>query len=518
MNFPDTPRFFALNLPLPEKGIPVGYAALMIALDLKVPVPKRLSAVAERFHPVSDSRWTMVEPRRAPEQTLAGHLYFAFENEGIELPILKALFDKLTHEDLEQVLSQKPTSPSARRLWFLYEWMTGEKLDLDGLSKRSFIPLLNPNEYFALPEGTKSPRHKVINNLPGTQDFCPLVRKTEALLEFDLEATIQKLARFSGEIHPDVLRRAAAFLLLDDSKASFHIEGESPSADRANRWGAVIGEAGSAQLTVSELERLQAIVVGDGSFARHGLRKTGGFVGKRDRRSYEPIPSHISARHEDLPVLVQGICNYADRALASGMHPVAIAAAVSFGFVYVHPFEDGNGRLHRWLIHHVLARAGFNPPGLIFPISAVMLREIPNYRRVLETHSAAILPHIEWRATEDHNIEVLNDTRDFYRFFDATPHTEFLAHCIAETMVYDLPNEIRHVIAHDTFTRKVQQLLGDMPQRIVDLLAHRLLTGNGVLSRRAREREFDVLRDDQIASLEELFRECYEGVQPPPQH
>ena len=35
------------------------------------------------------------------------------------------------------------------------------------------------------------------------------------------------------------------------------------------------------------------------------------------------------------------------------------AAAVAFGFVYIHPFEDGNGRLHRWRIHHVLARAGF---------------------------------------------------------------------------------------------------------------------------------------------------------------
>ena len=29
------------------------------------------------------------------------------------------------------------------------------------------------------------------------------------------------------------------------------------------------------------------------------------------------------------------------------------AAAAAFGFVYLHPFMDGNGRLHRFLIHHV---------------------------------------------------------------------------------------------------------------------------------------------------------------------
>jgi len=45
------------------------------------------------------------------------------------------------------------------------------------------------------------------------------------------------------------------------------------------------------------------------------------------------------------------------------------------GFVLIHPFEDGNGRIHRFLIHHVLARRGFTPQGLLFPVSAVMLHD-----------------------------------------------------------------------------------------------------------------------------------------------
>lgn len=34
--------------------------------------------------------------------------------------------------------------------------------------------------------------------------------------------------------------------------------------------------------------------------------------------------------------------------------PLVAAACVSFGFVLIHPFMDGNGRLSRFLFHHQL--------------------------------------------------------------------------------------------------------------------------------------------------------------------
>ena len=51
----------------------------------------------------------------------------------------------------------------------------------------------------------------------------------------------------------------------------------------------------------------------------------------------------------------------------SGFHPVLAAAIIAFSFVIIHPLEDGNGRIHRYLIHHVLAESGFTPKGVIFP-------------------------------------------------------------------------------------------------------------------------------------------------------
>lgn len=174
--------------------------------------------------------------------------------------------------------------------------------------------------------------------------------------------------------------------------------------------------------------------------------------------------------------------------------------------VGIHPFEDGNGRLHRYLIHHVLAERGFNPPGLVFPVSAVILERIDAYRKVLETYSRRLLPLVRWRPTAHGNVEVLNDTADFYRFFDATPHAEFLFACVAQTIDVDLPAETAFLKAYDLFTARVQGLV-DMPDRLLDLLFRFLRQNEGRLSKRAREKEFAALTDEEAARIEAFFAE-----------
>lgn len=74
---------------------------------------------------------------------------------------------------------------------------------------------------------------------------------------------------------------------------------------------------------------------------------------------------------------------------------VIAAAVLAFGFVYVHPFVDGNGRLHRYLIHHVLAERGYNPASLVFPVSAAILERIDEYRAVLEDYSKRLMQVID---------------------------------------------------------------------------------------------------------------------------
>ncbi len=48
-----------------------------------------------------------------------------------------------------------------------------------------------------------------------------------------------------------------------------------------------------------------------------------------------------------------------------------------------------SAKIHSYLIHHILAERGFNPPGVVFPVSAAILERIDDYRQVLESFRAA---------------------------------------------------------------------------------------------------------------------------------
>jgi hypothetical protein len=487
---------------LPEAAKPAGYAALIDAYNLTVPLPLTLSAIGRRHRIINRDGWRILTPRHEPQASLAGHLTFALKHEGLDLAVLKRLFLAVAPAEIEAIVRATPTGIYARRVWFLYEWLTGRTLDLPALDRGSYTPVVDPDLQWAI-EGSSSPRHRVRNNLPGTPEFCPLVFRTERLGAF-LSANLAERARVAvAEVPRDVLARAAAFLLLKDSKSSYVIEGEDPPQDRVQRWGRAIGEAGRQPLDLDELLRLQRIVIGDARFVRLGLRHEGGFVGAHDRHTGAPLPDHISARPEDLPSLIDGMIAF-DKRIAPGLDAVIAAAALAFGFVYVHPFADGNGRLHRYLIHHVLARRGFNPPGIVFPVSAAILSRIGEYRRVLESQSARLLPVIPWQPTDRGNVEVMADTADFYRFFDATPHAEFLYACVEQTIEQDLPSEAAFLRRYDAFRAAVGALV-DMPDRTIDLLFRMLRQHGGRLSKRALEREFAELTHAEMQRIEEIY-------------
>lgn len=457
----------------------------------------------------------MFAPSFTPDESLGDQLQFAVKWEGVSLGVLRALFRRVEPAEIVRIVRDKPTGAYVRRIWFLYEWLMDARLDLPDSGKVRAVPVVNTKLQFALSRAPLSRRHRVRNNLPGTQRFCPMVRRTPELKRFAQMRLDVEARKIIGRTHPDIVLRAAAFLLLEDSQASFQIEGERPPQDRRLRWAQAIAEAGRHDLTVTELERLQEIVIGDARFLQLGLRTEGGWIGERDRVTMDPIPTHISARPEDLSDLMQGLAEYAQKTAARSLDSVVIAAVLSFGFVYIHPFEDGNGRLHRWLIHHVLSRAGYNPSNLAFPVSVPMLRRITDYREILTSYSREVLPLVEWRATERHNVEVLNDTGDYYRFFDATAHAEFLYKCVEETVTRDLPQEVAYLEGYDEFSRRVQDEVADMPERTINLLAQFLRQNNGTLSRRARNREFQGLSADELERVEDLYARCFLGVTDP---
>ncbi|MBK6699243.1 MAG: Fic family protein [Saprospiraceae bacterium] len=490
----------------PEEAVLVGYGAIIETLQLAVPLPFQLALISSKKRQYKNEQWQVYTSRHQPEDNLHKHLVFALKYEGINLLVFKKLFETISQKEIETIVQQEILGQYSRRIWFLYEWLLNKKLDIDDLNRGNPVPLIDENLQFAV-KGISSPRHRIINNLPGTVDFCPLIFKTEKLNASIAANLSEQQNIFLKKVHKDLLQRASSFLLLKDSKASFTIEGENPPNARAARWGKAIGQAGGKPLSGEELNRLQQIVIENGRFIEMGFRKKGGFVGEHDRTTGEPIPEHISARWQDIDQLINGLLK-TNELLEQDFDAVLAAAVVAFGFVFIHPFEDGNGRLHRYIIHHVLAKKKFTQQGVIFPVSASILDHINDYHSVLELYSHSLLDYIKWKETPDHNVEVLNETIDLYRYYDATKQAEFLYDCTADTINRIIPEEVNYLIQYDEFNKYINNNF-EMPDKLVATLVRFLQQNNGVLSKRAKEKEFNGLTEKEADNIEKTFNEIF---------
>jgi len=510
----DAPIIQGIAKPCP--GWIVGYTAVIEKLKLQIPLPLVKAMVSEKYRSIKDESWLIFSAAYLPQdntniskiQALYNHLVFALKYEGVNLLVFTKLQEQLSHEELLALVNIEPLGQYSRRIWFLLEWVSGIPIvGKSDISKKSYVPVVDTKLQFAV-AGIKSPRHLVVNNLPGTNQFCALIRKTDKIEQHLSRNYVEENRKQLAGIRKDIIQRASAFLLLKDSKASFTIEGESPTSKRAVRWGTAIGQAGLNDLSKEELIRLQQLVIENTLFVQMGLRKKGGFVGEHDRVSGEPIPDHISAKSQDLDYLVDGLIDVNKLFIKDDIHAVLAAAVIAFGFVFIHPFEDGNGRIHRYLIHHMLAKKQFADQGIIFPVSSSILDHINDYQKVLESYSKPLLNLIEWVETKDHNVEVTNETKDYYRFFDATKPTEFLFDCVADTIKNIVPREINYLANYDAFKAYMEEEF-EMPDKLISVLVRFLEQNQGVLSERAKEKEFSMLTEREVKRIESIFTEIF---------
>ena len=510
----DAPVIQGIAKPCP--GWIVGYTAVIEKLKFQIPLPLVKAMVSEKYRSIKDESWLIFSASYLPQdntdisriQALYNHLVFALKYEGVNLLVFAKLQEQLSHEELLALVTIEPLGQYSRRIWFLLEWVSGMPIvGKSDISKKSYVPVVDTKLQFAV-AGIKSPRHLVVNNLPGTNQFCALIRKTDKIEQHLSKSYVEENRKQLAGIRKDILQRASAFLLLKDSKASFTIEGESPTSKRAVRWGTAIGQAGLNDLSKEELIRLQQLVIENTRFVQMGLRKKGGFVGEHDRVSGEPIPDHISAKSQDLDDLVDGLIDVNKLFIKDDIHAVLAAAVIAFGFVFIHPFEDGNGRIHRYLIHHMLTKKQFADQGIIFPVSSSILNHINDYQKVLESYSKPLLNLIEWVETKDHNVEVTNETKDYYRFFDATKPTEFLFDCVADTIKNIVPREINYLSNYDAFKAYMKEEF-EMPDKLISVLVRFLEQNQGVLSKRAKEKEFSMLTEREVKRIESTYTEIF---------
>jgi Fic family protein len=181
---------------------------------------------------------------------------------------------------------------------------------------------------------------------------------------------------------------------------------------------------------------------------------------------------------------------------------------ISYGFVFIHPFEDGNGRIHRFLIHNILSLRGAVPAGLMFPVSAAMLKNRQLYDDSLEAFSKPMLKLVTYEIDDNGQMSVSGDTAGIYRYIDMTSQAEALFDFVKLTIEHELTEELEFLSSYDETKKAIQEIV-DMPDRQIDLFIRLCLQENGRLSARKRESHFSSLTDEEIALMEEAVAKGY---------
>lgn len=491
---------------------PIGYDRLIQTYHLPARPLARFALIDSSVNGrqttnTGDSELMRFESKYRPSHTLVGDLQFALRYEGINLEVLALLFAGAGQPELDAWLAAQPESRFARRAGYLYEWLTGNELAAAAPPKAAYVPALDEKLQFGFAGGARNAKFRVIDNLPGNRQFCPLVRKTDflqAMAGKDLKRRTQEtLARYDS----DLLRRAAAFLYLKETHSSFEVEREKPSPDRARRFADLLREAESGTpLSETRLAELQNAVV-DARFHEFSYRRQQNWIG--EDLGYRKKVDFVPARPEDVPELMNGLAGFSEtlRAKPESMDPVVAAASLAFGFVFIHPFMDGNGRLHRYLIHEVLSSSGFTPKGIVLPVSAVILANLDRYVHALERYSKPLLARTTYDPDAPKTSATGNDAL-YFRFFDATEQASFLYWALERTVEHDLEEEIAFLLGFDAARAKLGGLL-DWPAHSLDLFIRLVHQNGGTLSKTKRESFFSWMTDDEVRRCAAVVVEAF---------
>jgi len=463
-------------------------------------------------------------PVARPAESLAGHLTFALKHEGVHLEFLARLFGAAPVAELEAWVAAEPTGQYARRAGFFYEHLTGRVLDFPGVAAGNYVTALDEEIYLTSSHSTNNQRWRVRDNLPGSRDFCPMVLRTPAVRQAELYACAEHLAALEAEFGADILQRSAVWLTIKESRASFAIEREEQHVDRVRRFAAVMERwCGRHEDPLSEasLGELQAEILGPRA-TRYGVRRSPVFVGEVD--GFHEVVHYIAPHWDDAPQLLSGLRDCAER--TTGSSALVRAAVLSFGFVYIHPMSDGNGRISRFLVNDVLRRDGAVPEPFILPVSATITSSVikrRGYDQVLELFSLPLMRRYTdaWRfgpeqLAEDgvrYNLQFdgYADALHAWRYPDLTDHVEYIADIVRVTIEQEMRKEAGYLRSLRLARERVKQVI-EGPDTDIDRIIRSVRDNGGKVSNKLAK-EFPALADDATAAeLVSALQSVFQGA------
>lgn len=426
------------------------------------------------------------------------HVLFALKHEGTNLQVLSEALPKIAPSSLISELRRSPTGAYARVAGYLWEHFTGKQLtglpELYGATADVF----NPKKYIT-GESRRDTKWRVAFNGLGTIDYCPTVERTDYLHTMIQSDILGKTAAFLNATDEELTDRALAWAYLNETESSFAIERESPGEDKSRLFVSLLHQAHDRRhLTESYLVSLQNSVITnpyekavsfrlEQNWLRGPLRGAAGIT-------YLPPPPEMVP---DLMGQLMRLCNTP----IAKVDPIVMASIASFGFVYIHPFMDGNGRLARFLFHQALCQSGRLEEGLLLPVSAAMKRHESEYLSVLREYSrpARDLWTVQWIDHEQYDFR-FNGMASAYQYWNATRCVEFGYKMADEALEVDIRKETEFLDNHDKILKQVNQEV-DVRESTLSALIRFCLNNHGAVSKNRRkqyagqvpERVFDLI-------------------------
>jgi Fic family protein len=264
---------------------------------------------------------------------------------------------------------------------------------------------------------------------------------------------------------------------------------------------------------------LQREILGPNAL-HYGLRRSPVLVGETARFGEERV-YYIGPHWGDVPSILTGLRELLTR--TAGLSSVARAALVSFGFVYLHPMIDGNGRISRFLINDVLRRDGALPAPYIVPISAILqrpdLRPL-SYDGALELFSRPLMQQYrnQWSfgaeqqgqdgATYNLQFDGYQDALHAWRYPDLTHHVGFLADVLDLTIEQEIRSEAQYLQRHRAARTRLKTIV-EGPDPELDRIIRSVRESRGTISGKLRA-EYPMLEraeiaDDVVRAIREEF-------------
>lgn len=471
---------------------PIGYTYLnqyykLLLPKLNVEVFSDKSVSVESVVDFGSSKRRVIPATRKIPDSPYEHMCAAIKYQGIRLHFFAAMFKVVNANEFTDFIKSSPQSKYNRVLWFLFEWLTDSELPIPALTSGNYITLFDDAFYYTLQDGVRNKRMRVINNAIGTKDYCPTVRKTKQIQQIAgidvYETAYAKMQSLGDVLSTDILGRSINYLYTKETKSSTEIENERPDKQRMQRFLNAIKNVGLFELNKDKLIDIQNQIVEERVKA-NDYRTIEIYVGSTIQR-YNIVDEdvhYIGPMAKHVPGMMAGLLATHENVMLDRTMPALIhACIISFGEVYIHPFIDGNGRLHRYLIHDVMKQREAKHK-FIIPVSAAILRNPEKYDQVLESISRPILSMIDYSFSDDAKIMINNDIDYMYRYPDFTEHVKFVYDMMETAVSSELIEEVCLIICFDTLKDYINSAF-DMPNKNIDVLISLLLSNGGTVSK-----------------------------------